>query len=258
MRQIYYGTSAIIVLSLLFLINNQALSQQFSSDNYLSKTKGTATIIVTYGEQSAMFITTFSLLRNWEFTGSATLFNNDNDPKTNDGYSMSLYAKYMFYENKTKTGGFAVKFGTGLQPGFASESSNRTNEAFKSYWMNAPVTFGFFGYKLSWDLMPGTSVTVNYGAENPNAWKFTYATRLAWYPFNPEFSIVGEVYGSAGKTAPITEYRTGLRWEPTQYSVFAFTYDNQFGNDRKGGGVELGMMLFTPPFFAIGGIDKKK
>jgi hypothetical protein len=246
--------SFVIILSAVFLNPGTILCQQFSSDNYLSKPKGTATIIVTYGERNAMFITTFSLLRNWEFTGSATLFNTDNDPNTNDGYSLSLYAKYMFYENKAKTGGFAFKFGTGLEPGFASES-NRTNDAFKSFWMNTPVTFGFFGYRLSWDLMPGTSVTRNYGAENTTAWKFTYATRLAWFPFDPTFSIVGEVYGSAGKTTPITEYRTGLRWEPNQYAVFAFSYDNQFGN-RKGGGFEIGMMLFTPPFFCIGDCGK--
>ena len=239
-----------IVLLAAALINNPVQAQQFNSDNYLSKPKGVATIILTYGERNSMFMTTFSLLRNWEFTAAAYLYNDDNDPLTDDGHSTSLYAKYMIFENKAKTGGVAVKFGTGLDPGYL-DGSDRANDAFKTFWTNAPITIPFFDNAVSWDIMPGASVTRNFGEEQTTAWAFTYSTRLAWYPFDPTFSLVGEVYGSEGDLNTKPEYRAGLRWEPNQYSVFALSYDDEFGGD-KGGGFELGMMIFTPPFFCIG------
>ena len=238
-----------------FFTYSSVKGQQFSSDNYLSKPKGMATIILTTGQRNTMLMTTFSLLQNWEFTTSAYLFNDDGDPSTNDGYSTSLYAKYMFYENKEKTGGFAVKFGTGLEPGYLG-GNDRVKDAFKSYWMNAPVTIPFFGYVLSWDLMPGASVTRDFGEEKTTAWAFTYATRLAYYPFSPTLSVVGETYGTMSKSIPKPEYRVGLRWEPNQYAVFALSYDNGFAG-HKGGGFEIGMMLFSPPFFCIGDCGKK-
>lgn len=40
------------------------------------------------------------------------------------------------------------------------------------------------------------------------------------------------------------------RWEPSLYSVFAITYDEEFGGNY-GGGFEIGLMLFTPPFFKL-------
>ena len=249
-----FGKILIILISIMILGQIKVHAQQFNSDNYLSKPHGVSTIILTYGQRNMMFMTTFSLLRNWEFTGAAYLYNNDKDPLTDDGHSLSFYAKYMFYENRAKTSGFAVKFGTGLDPGYL-DGSDRTNDAFKTYWMNVPVTFGFFGYRLSWDLMPGASVTRNYGAEKQTAWAFTYSTRLAWYPFSPELSVVGEIYGSAGEVYAKPEYRAGLRWEPNQHSVFALTYDDEIGGNH-GAGFEIGMMLFTPPFFGIGSIVK--
>lgn len=48
---------------------------------------------------------------------AAYLYNVDKDNTTDDGYSTSYYAKYMIYENKARTGGFAVKAGTGTFPG---------------------------------------------------------------------------------------------------------------------------------------------
>jgi hypothetical protein len=200
-----------------------------------------------------MIMTTFSLLPRWEFTGAAYLYDKDKDPATDDGYSTSLYAKYMFYENKAKTGGFAVKAGTGLEPGYLN-AENRLDDAFRTYWMNAPATVPFFDNRLSWDLMPGASVTRDFGEESSTVWAFTYATRLAWYPTAPTWSVVGEVVGAEGEGTSNPEYRVGLRWEPTQHAVFALTYDDEFG-DRTGAGFELGMMLFTPPFFGIGKIE---
>src|SRR3954471_19113297 len=92
-------------------------AQQFNSDSWLSKKHGTVTIIPTFGERNSMLMTTYSLFPKWEFTLSGYLYNDDQDPLTNDGYSTSLYAKYMFYQNKKETGGASVKAGTGMKPG---------------------------------------------------------------------------------------------------------------------------------------------
>src|SRR6185436_5264128 len=107
-----------LAFAFLSLACGRAHAQQFNSDSYLSKAHGMATIILTYGDRNDIFMNTFSLLPRWEFTAAVYVYNTDDDPKTDDGYSTSLYAKYMFYENKAKTGGFAVKAGTGMDPGY--------------------------------------------------------------------------------------------------------------------------------------------
>jgi hypothetical protein len=203
-----------------------------------------------------MIMNTYSLFPKWEFTMAAYLYNNDHDPKTNDGYSTSFYLKYMFYENKAQTGGMAVKAGTGMFPG-TLDAENRVKDAFQTYWMNAPVTIPFFNNKLSWDLMPGASMTLHFGDENQTAWAFTYSTRVAWNPFGPAHSIVGEVFGSTGESGTIPEYKVGWRWEPSQYVVFALTYGHEFAGDL-GAGFEFGIMMFTPPFACFGGCRVKK
>ena len=38
-----------------------------------------------------------------------------------------------------------------------------------------------------------------------------------------------------------------MRWEPSQYAVFALTYGAEF-DGPNGAGFEIGVMLFTPPF----------
>ncbi len=248
-NKILYG----IVLGLIFVFSHTIQAQQFNSDNYLSKPHGVATIILTYGERNSMYMNTFSLFPRWEFTAAAYIYNNDNDPATDDGYSTSFYAKYMIYENEAKTAGLAVKAGTGLDPGYL-DGNDRVNDAFKTYWTNVPITFAFFDNLISWDVMPGASFTKHYGEEDKTVWAFTYSTRLAYYPFNPEWAIVGELYGSEGELGAKPEYRTGLRWEPNQYSVFALTYDDEIGG-TNGAGFEFGVMLFTPPFACIGGCD---
>jgi hypothetical protein len=224
-------------------------AQQFNSDSYLSKPHGMATLILTYGQRNSMIMNTFSLFPRWEFTVSAYIFNDDRNLSTDDGYSNSLYAKYMFYENEAKTGGLAMKAGTGLDPGYLDEE-NRLRDAFRTYWTNAPATIPLFDNKLSWDIMPGASVSTN--DESADSWLFTYATRMAWYPVSPTWSAVGEIVGAEGPGAAPAEYRVGLRWEPNQHGVFALTYDTEF-DGTTGAGWEIGMMLFTPPFFCIGG-----
>jgi hypothetical protein len=98
--------------------------------------------------------------------------------------------------------------------------------------------------------MPGLSATTEYGTDESTVWVVTYATRLAWYPISPKWSVVGEVVGAEGKGTSPPEYRVGLRWEPNQHTVFALTYDEEFGGSN-GAKWEVGMMLFTPPFFCI-------
>jgi len=232
---------------------NTTQAQQFNSDSWISKEHGTVTVIATYGERNSMLMNTFSLLPGWEFTAAAYIYNDDDDPTTDDGYSTSLYAKYMFYENESKTGGFAVKLGTGLDPGYL-DGTDRVNDAFQTFWTNAPITIPFLNNMLSWDIMPGASVTKNYGEEETTVWYLTYSTRLAWYPTSPKWAVVGEIYGSAGDLNVKTEYRAGLRWEPDQYTNICLTYDDEFGGNY-GGGFEIGLMIFSPPFFCLGGCD---
>jgi hypothetical protein len=236
---------------LYFYCNNVIYAQQFNSDSWLSKPEGTITIIPTYGQRNWMLMTTYSLFPKWEFTVASYMYNNDRNPATDDGYSSSLYAKYMIYENKAETGGVAVKAGTGLFPGNIN-AEDRTKNAFRTFWTNFPCTIPFFNDKLSWDLMPGASVTRHYGDNNELAWGFTYSTRVAWYAFNPRLALVGEVFGSAGEVVSIPEYKAGLRWEPSKYAVFAVTYGQEF-HGSNGAGLEFGLMLFTPQFACFGG-----
>ena len=226
----------------------RAFAQQYNSDNYLSKPHGVATIILTTGERNTMWMTTFSLFPRWEFTAAAYLYNKDADWTTEDGYSTSYYFKYMVYENAAKTGGLAVKAGTGMDPGYIAAYG--LEDAFQTWWMNAPVTLSFFDNKVSWDIMPGASVTWDYGEDKKTAPAFTYSTRVSWYPLNMESAIAAEVFGSEGEVRSIPEYKVGIRWEPNQYAVLALTYGQEFDGDA-GAGFEFGMMFFTPPFLKL-------
>ena len=105
--------------------------------------------------------------------------------------------------------------------------------------------------------MPGASYTIDNGTIEKPGWSFTYSTRLAYYPFNPKAAIVGEIFGSAGETGTLPEYKIGIRWEPNQYVVFAITYGQEF-SDNNGAGFEIGGMFFSPPFLCLGGCDKVK
>ena len=253
-RNTHPGFIASLACSLAVLVCGEAGAQQFNSDSWLSKDPGVATVILTAGQRNSTLMTTFSLLPKWEFTVAGFLYDDDQDPSTNNGYSTTLYAKYMFYENEAKTGGAAVKFGTGLRPGEAAEADAVGQGAFRTFWMNAPMTLPLFDNKLSIDLMPGVSVTKEFGENMELAWGFTYSGRVAWNPWSPKWSIVGEVFGTEGQTTAIPEYKIGLRWEPNRSSVWAVTYGREFNgdgtNDAK---LEVGLMLFTPPFFCIRG-----
>ena len=238
------------------LFFSETKAQQFNSDNWLSKPHGTITLIGTVGQRNSMIMNTYSLFPKWEFTIAAYLYNDDGDPRTDDGYSTSFYAKYMAYQNKSATGGLAFKAGTGMFPGTIT-GEDREKDAFQSYWMNMPVTIPFLNNKISWDLMPGASMTRNYGTDETTAWSFTYSTRLAWAFKNPKWNIVGEMFGTAGGVVAIPEYKLGLRYEPSQYAVFALTYGHEFSGSL-GAGFEIGVMLFTPPFACLCGCNTEK
>src|SRR5262245_24413682 len=102
-----YSPRWLVVIAMLVAMTGvrSATAQQFNSDNYLSKPHGVATLILTAGDRNDMIMNTFSLFPNWEFTAAVYVYNWDDDPRTDDGYSTSYYAKYMVYENKAKTGG---------------------------------------------------------------------------------------------------------------------------------------------------------
>ena len=104
--------------------------------------------------------------------------------------------------------------------------------------------------------MPGFSVSKNIGTSKTTEGAFTYATRLAWYPVSPTWSLVGEIVGASGEGTAPAEYRVGPRWEPNPHVVIALTYDQEF-HSSTGAGFEMGLMLFTPPFFSVGGAHKK-
>jgi len=198
-----------------------------------------------------MFMMTFSLFRNWEFTAAGYLFNTDADKRTGEGTQLSFYAKYMFYENAAKTGGFAVKGGTGMKPSYILDGSGYQTSS-QTWWMNAPATIPFFDNKLSWDIMPGWSATLNSEGSGHTAWAFTYSTRLAWYPVNIKWALVGEAFGAAGEAKLDPEYKVGLRWEPNAHVNIALTYGAKF-NGSPGAGWEIGAMFFSPPFLCFSG-----
>jgi hypothetical protein len=125
----------------------------------------------------------------------------------------------------------------------------------QTFWMNAPITLPFFASRLSWDIMPGASATLSYPHDGEVAWAFAYSTRLAWYPFSPKLAVVGEAFGSAGQAFVSPDYKAGIRWEPDVYTNIALTFGGRFDGDR-GAGAEIGLMLFSPPFFCIGTCQK--
>ncbi len=244
----------VILVSIIVFASSQAFAQQYASDSWVSKPYGMMTVIPTIGQKSSMLMTTFSLLPKWEFTAAVWVYDYDKNKRTDDGYTTSFYAKYMFYQNKAETGGMAVKFGTGLDPGLVTE--NGIN-AFSSYWVNFPTTIPFFNNKLSWDIMPGMNTSIKNSMDSTASTSFTYTTRLAWYCFGPKLAVVGEVFGSEGKTENIPDYRIGMRWEPGPYAAFAITYSKEF-NSNSGAGFEFGVMLFSPPFVGLGKHHKEQ
>lgn len=227
-----------------------ARAQQYNSDSWISKPHGTVTTILTAGERTTMWMMTFSLVPRWEFTTAAYVYDDDGDRTTADGYSTSWYGKYMPWMNADKTGGLGIKAGIGMKPSYVLESQVY-KEGSLTAWTNAPLTLPFLNNRLSLDVMPGASVTFNHPEKGDEKWAFTYSTRLAWYPTSLTWSIVGEIFGSAGQAEVKPDYRVGLRWEPNEYVNIAATYAAGL-DGSEGSGFELGVMLFSPPFLCAG------
>jgi hypothetical protein len=244
----------VLLLGLAAPFGGTARAQQFNSDSWIAKDHGTGTIILTTGQRTTMWMTTLSLISRWEFTAAAYIYNRDADRSTSEGHSTSVYAKYMFWNNDAKTGGGAIKAGMGVVPSYTLESVTY-KEGSHTFWSNAPITLPFFDNRLSWDLMPGVSATLSYPTSGQVSWAFTYSSRIAWYPFSPKLALVGEAYGTMGQATVSPDYKAGLRWEPDVYTNIALTYGGKFDGGRSQG-VELGIMLFSPPFFCIGECKK--
>ena len=229
------------------LLSPRAEAQQFNSDNYITMPHGTFTFLLTYGQHYSTIIGTASLFPGWEFNVGSTNYRKDVETNTTDHFSTTLYVKHMFYENKSKTGGWAVMGGTGTYPGYLEAGT--VTDSFKSYWVSAPITFPFFNNTLSWDIMPGVTVNLNQGNKDETAWSFTYSTRLAVYKIIPRSAIVGEVFGAEGKGGSKPQFKVGVRWE-SEHVVIAATYGAAL-DGSQGAGFEIGCMLFSPPFLKL-------
>src|SRR5262245_49400592 len=79
------GMIGIELICVFAMLANQINAQQFNSDSWLSKAHGTITLIPTIGERNSMLMNTYSLFPRWEFTIAAYLYNDDGDPRTDDG-----------------------------------------------------------------------------------------------------------------------------------------------------------------------------
>ncbi len=242
------GLATVIVA--MGLLVPAARAQQFNSDNYLTMPHGTATFVVTHGQRTSAMISSFALAPNWEFFVQANLLWKDEKDDAAEHFSTNLYAKYMFFENAAKSGGFAVMGGLGGNPGYYKRGE--LTNSFRTVWAASPLTLPFVGNKVLLDLMPGFEADFDRGGSKATSWLFTYSTRVAIYGIIPNSAIVAEVYGSKGQGPSHSEYKAGLRWEPNPLFALAATYGATL-DGSPGAGAEVGFILFTPRFLCRGG-----
>lgn len=235
----------IVVFIVLLLSVGAVYAQQFNSDNYLTMPHGTGTFVLTTGERNATMFSTFTLLPRFELNFQSSLFWADESLNTSQYFSINIFGKYMFWVNKANTGGAAIFLGAGKSPGYYTQDGY--SALHKNYWTALPVTIPFFSNTISWDIMPGALVDLDYGNNKETAWGFTYSTRIAVYEVIPQTAIVAEVYGTTGEAYSKPEYRVGLRWEPNNYIVPAISYGACF-DGSPGAGFEIGIIIFTPQF----------
>lgn len=235
----------ITTLFALGIFLSPGMAQQFNSDNYLTMPHGTGTFVLTAGQRNATIVNSFALIPNWEFFVQAWLFWEDKEINLPQHFTTSAYMKYMFYENRAKTGGGAVFLGFGKAPGYYDQQMFVDRHT--SIWTAAPLTIPFFDNMLSWDIMPGATVDFDYGQNKKTAWGFTYSTRLAVYKIIPQSAIVGEIFGTSDELYSKPEYKIGIRWEPNNTVIPALTYGAAF-DGSKSSGFEIGVVIFTPQF----------
>jgi len=248
------STSPRVVSAIFRLLRNSALlvavfagsagAQQFNSDNWWVLPHATGMGLISVGEHYSTMYLGFGFLPGWEADFAFTIYE-EGDELTAAHYSTTAYVKRLLVQNEAQTGGAAVMAGVGQGPGFI-ESGVKTLD-FRNYWVSVPVTFPFFDNKLSWDLMPGGTWNREYGAEEKSAAGFTYSSRMAVYGVVPRSAIVFEVFGAEGDAEAPAQYKAGVRWE-SEFVIAALTYgDGLEGN--AGGGIELGFIFLTLPYF---------
>lgn len=225
-------------------IGSPAFGQQFNSDNWWLLPLHTGMGLVTIGQKYSIMYLGYGFAKGWEIDIAPTIYRADSASGTPARYSTTAYVKHLFWENRAVTSGVAVMAGIGQSPGYYQAETKI--EDLKSYWAAFPLTLPFFGNTISWDIMPGFMFNRQYGTSEESAWGFSYSSRVAIYKIVPSSAIVGEVFGAAGEAQADPQFKAGVRFE-SKYVVAALTYgDGLKGND--GGGLEIGIMIFTVPW----------
>jgi len=238
-----------LLVAMIFLlltgISNSAYGQQFNSDNWYVLPHSVGMGILSLGQNYSTMYLGYGFAPKWEVDIAATVYEEDPDTNTAARYSTTAYVKRLIYENQTQTGGVSVMAGIGQSPSYY-QAGIETRD-FASYWATFPITLPFLDNMISWDIMPGVLYNKESGATEETAWGASYSTRVAVYKIIPQSAIVGEVFGAGGEAEADAQYKVGVRWE-SKYAVIALTYgDGLEGNE--GGGVELGFMFYTRPYF---------
>jgi len=233
----------IAVLYLAFFATD-AKAQQFNTDNWWVLPNATGMGMISLGEYYSVMYLGYGFSPGWEADIAFNIFK-EGDDNTAAHYSTTAYVKRLIFEDEALTRGAAVMVGIGMGPGFID--SGVKIQDFRDFWASVPVTIPFFDNKLSWDLMPGVTWNTEYGPEKKSAVGFTYSSRMALYGIVPQSAVVFEVFGAEGDTDAPAQYKAGVRWE-SEFVIAALTYgDGLEGNG--GGGVELGFVFLTMPYF---------
>ena len=235
----------ILLTSLLIAMFFTAKAQQFNSDSYLVMPHGTGTFVFTAGQRNSTFVASFGLIPKFEFFVQTNLYWEDQEIESPQHFSTTLYAKYSIWVDKNKTGGLSVFLGWGHSPSYYLQNEYLNDH--KNYWTALTYTLPLFNNAVSWDLMPGATVDLEYGESKEAAWAFTYSSRLNIYKIIPQTAIVAEIYGTEGQIHSKPEYKVGLRWEPNAFIIPALTYGNNVSG-TGGAGFEIGIIIFTPQY----------
>ena len=239
-----------VLLLLLFLRPDDAVAQQFVSDNQWVAPPGVATLIPVVGEEFAFIQLVGALVPEWEFNVALTRYYDSPEDESGAYNTGSIYAKHRLSENDDENGGTSIVFGTGYIP--SHREVGEVVDAFDSYWGNLTYTMAFREGQVTWDLLPGVIVNVDEGESGETTQGVTYASRVAVYGIIPQSAIVAEVYGTVGEARLDPSYRAGIRWESEKLIISA-TFNDGLGNSAKGNGVEIGFMYFTDPRFCLRG-----
>jgi hypothetical protein len=246
-----FGGWLISVFSMLALVA-PAQAQQFMGDNQWTAPHGVSTQAVTVGEEYSQYIFVLAALEGLELNAQFTHYYDDPRDLTESHTAASFYAKYRISENDAGTTGYAVFFGTGVNPDYLDQGV--VTQAFDSYFSQLVATYGWNNDRVLLDVIPGVTVNLDQGDTDETAWGFTYASRLAIYDVIPQSAIVAEVFGTTGEAYAPPSYRAGVRWEGKKW-VVAATYSDAF-NGSGGAGFEIGVIYFSEPRFCFGGCKR--